>query len=136
MTDKIVYTTLNGLLVEAVPEIASAYVKELEYWEDEIPGPHVIFADIFVPYLINLLEQPNSKERLEQIFLFLEDLAHDGDSAIGDVVALSVIDPLRNRCEREKWEAFLGPSLRKMLHELESSSVPHGGAGKAKSSPR
>lgn len=115
------YASLNDELIEVVPEIKGAYEDELKwYGGDQIPGPHVVFADILIPHLARVARR-GDETRLREVFGYLERLARHANSDIRDVVALSVIAPLVDQCPKELWVRYLGPELEEMLTELESS---------------
>ena len=116
------YDALADLLMKSVPQISEACNREIAYWTDENPGPHILYADILSPYICEKLRSiSDAKQELSEIFEFLENLAADPNTEIGDVVALSVIDPLRNSLARDHWIDFLGPAMKKMLKELEQA---------------
>ncbi len=114
------YASLNDQLIDVVPEIKDAYEDELEWYGDQIPGPHIVFADILTPHLARFVRR-GDETRLRAIFGFLECLARHANSDIRDVVALSVIAPLVDQCPKEFWVRYLGPKLEDMLTELEST---------------
>lgn len=119
--DNIIVDHLNDYLIEFVPELKSAYEDELNDWVDEIPGAHIVYADLLVPYLTKLFAQESKENRIREIFGFLEKLSVYGSSDVGDVVALSVLDPLRNQVSPQRWSFLLGQVTFKMLENLESS---------------
>ena len=115
------YASLNDQLIEVVPELKCAYKDELDwYGGDQIPGPHIVFADILTPHLARLARR-GDETRLRPIFGYLERLARHANSDISDVVALSVIASLVDQCPKKFWLQYLGPKMKSMLTELESS---------------
>ena len=115
------YASLNDQLIEVVPEIKGPYEDELEwYGGDQIPGPHIVFADVLTPHLVGLARR-GDEIGLRAIFGYLERLARHANSDIRDVVALSVIAPLVDQCPKKFWMRYLGPKMKDMLTELESS---------------
>jgi len=116
--------TLDNLaigLVEAVPELRSAYEAELEWWGDEQPGVHIIFGDIFNPYLISLLESDNQPERLKPVFNFLEELANHEDVQVQEVVAVTVCERLGDRAEwLAKARQYMGKTTLSFSQEMEA----------------
>ncbi len=115
------YASLNDELIEVVPEIRKAYEDLLRrYGGDQIPGPHIVFADILSPHLAQLARRRDAT-RLRSIFGLLERFARHENSDIGDVIALSVIAPLVDDCPKKFWLGFLGPTMKEMVTDLESS---------------
>jgi hypothetical protein len=119
--NEVSFASLNDLALREFPELVPRYRAELEAWKGEIPGQHIVFADVLTPYLVELVENPRSTDRARRAFSFLERLASQDEPKIREVVALSVLDPLRNRSKREKWIGFLGPKMWEILRDLEGS---------------
>src|SRR5580765_935197 len=53
--DSISYEQANERLVQFLPELRDAYQRELEWWQAEAPGPHVLYDEILKPYINTLL---------------------------------------------------------------------------------
>jgi hypothetical protein len=94
MTNDLNYGNLSERLVKAVPALKSAYDKELEWWQGEWAGPHIIYGDILNPYLTAKLESHNKEDQaeLDRIFAFLEELATSEDVHIQEVLAYTVLE--------------------------------------------
>ncbi len=116
------YSSLNELLIEEIRALGDAYRNELAEWAGETPGPHG-FADLLVPYIVELNEElVGGAKELTHIFDFLEKLANHSNSEISEVIALSVIDPLRNRYGgKGTWYMMMGPRMKQMFHDLEEA---------------
>lgn len=118
----ITYANLSQKLIEIVPELWPQYRKELESWGDEVPGPHIIYADVLTPYLMALLKsEPNSEieEVFTRIFAFLETLANHKDVHISEVVGVSVLEPLYGAGLLERARHYMGPATLQMSREIE-----------------
>ena len=81
-------------LLENLHELKIEYKKELEWWNGHIPGLHIIFGNIFNPYLINLLRSNENDNKLIIIFNFLEELANSNDPEIKNVLTVTILEQL------------------------------------------
>ena len=50
---------LNQFLIVSFPELKHAYNKEVIWQEGDDTGTHVVFGDVFTPYLEKLIETKN-----------------------------------------------------------------------------
>lgn len=97
----IAYGNMVEQLVEAVPELKSAYDAEVKWLGGgRIPAPHIFYGDQLNPCLISLLET-EEQEVLSRIFTFLETLAKHEDVLVREVVAVTVLEGLW--CEKDLW---------------------------------
>jgi len=95
------YNDMSKYLVSKIPELASEYEKEIVWWNPEfpgdLPGQHVIFGDIFRPFLTNLLKATNeNKELLRRIFSIIEEFANSNDQDVLDLVDITVCENIIN----------------------------------------
>lgn len=84
---------LNLKLILAIPEIKKTYIDEISWQDGDDTGSHIVYADIFVPYIKRQIITNNDKT-LVRIFDFIEELLLINDEYINEVVALSVFEPL------------------------------------------
>lgn len=126
--EQITFENMGERLIETVPELRSTYETEADWWGDEKPGPHIVFGDVFNPYLISLLKSCVNHEKLRQIFAFLEMLANHEDVRIQEVVAVTVCERLgANKECLTKARKYMGPTTLRFSKEIE-----HFWAGKGK----
>lgn len=118
--DAITYDNLGEKLVEALPELRSAYEAELREWVSDKPGPHVIYGDVLNPHLLALLESGGSEETLCRIFAFLERLANHEDVHVQEVVAVTVVARLLgNKALLNRARQCMGAATLRISHEME-----------------
>jgi hypothetical protein len=121
--DDIKLSNLGEKLVEVVPELQPQYLAELEWWEEEKPGIHIIFGDILNPYLISLIKldsQPSQQGTISRIFDFLEKLANHENKQIQEVVAVTVCERLGDEPDvLLKARQYMGRKTLEMSHEIE-----------------
>ncbi len=80
-------------LIEALPEIKDVYNEETSWQEGDETGSHVVYEDVFVPFIKEQIEIKN-KNSLTKIFEFLEELIKSGNDYAIEVVTLSVLESL------------------------------------------
>ena len=84
---------LNLNLVKYFPEIKDVYIQETSWQDGDDTGSHVVYADIFVPFIKSQIAQ-NNKVLLVRIFKYIEQLLTLNNEYINEVVALSVLESL------------------------------------------
>lgn len=81
-------------MLEAFPDITTLYNEEVDWYDGGPPGPHVIFGDIFNPYVIDLLEAESQVPLLQRVFAFLEEMAASEDIRVQEVLACTILERL------------------------------------------
>ena len=84
---------LNLKLIEKFPELKLKYEDEVNWQEGDDTGSHVIYGDVFVPFIKEMLNKKNN-EKLNEIFDFIEALLNMNDDYIEDVLSVSVIESI------------------------------------------
>ncbi|MGN0179404.1 MAG: hypothetical protein ACI4DY_08200 [Monoglobaceae bacterium] len=84
---------LNLKLIKALPEISDMYYEEISWQDGDETGSHVVYADIFVPFIKQLIFNKN-KKMLINAFDYIENLLKLDDNYANEVVALSVLESL------------------------------------------
>lgn len=84
---------LNLALIKAFPEIQHKYSVETTWQDGDETGSHIVFEDVFVPYIRKQISIQNDR-KLEQIFEHIESLLNLNDAYIEEVIVFSVIEPL------------------------------------------
>lgn len=113
------YENLSRRLVEEVPELEDAYRKELEWWGEETPGPHIIYGDVLTPYIIRLLESGDDPGALRRAFDLLERMIADEDLEVGAVAVVTVLERLQDSDEWLKLlKPYAGPLAREAVRDL------------------
>jgi hypothetical protein len=106
-------------MLALLPELRPPYEKELSWWEGEEPGLHIIFGNILTPYIVNLLESGSDREKLEQAFNFLEDMAHSNDPEVINVLYVTILEHIGGDDILAIAERFMGPKTKVMSQEIE-----------------
>ena len=118
MRQPITYDTVLEQLVDAVPQLAPIYEKEVAAYAPGTP-PQTVFIELwFVPYLIQQLTSANELE-VKRCFAFLEQLASSGDSSLHDLLGVAVAEPLiaDSRALALALPAA-GPKIRKLIARI------------------
>jgi hypothetical protein len=108
---------MNQLLLRRFPGLLPEYLEAKKLWGGEEPGPHVVYGDVFVGALRNVLDGGSSGE-LEPFMAFLEDLSSSADSAVLDVVVTSVLEALLDEPKRASLESAMGERTRRLWKRL------------------
>ena len=84
---------LNFKLTETFPDLMGNYRKETEWQDGDETGSHVIYADVFVPFVKEQMQAEN-EQVLERIFAFVEAMLSSDDAYASEVIFLSVLESL------------------------------------------
>jgi hypothetical protein len=113
------YAALNSELLKRLTELRDRYAGLRELWDDEEPGPHVVFGDVLVPYLIETLTEAPKTPGLAVAFEFLEELLGSADQNIRDVVGGSVLEDLYDApSARANATRLMGPATRRLAEQI------------------
>ena len=117
------YEDLGSKLIVAIPELEDLYRKELEWWGEETPGPHVIYGDVLTPHIVRLLESGTDVDAIRRAFGLLETLIADSDIEVQAVAVVTVLDWLVGN---PKWlrlmKPHVGPLAREAVRDLIAGS--------------
>jgi hypothetical protein len=91
------YEDLSSKLVEEFPELRRRYEDEIKWWGSEKPGQHVVYGDIFTPFLVELLESGKDRHRLARAFALIETLLSSEDVKVQEVAVVTVLEYLQSR---------------------------------------
>lgn len=83
----------NLKLIEKFPELKPKYEDEVNWQEGDNTGSHVVYGDVFVPFIIENLNKKDN-EKLIEIFNFIEELLNMNDDYVEDVISVSVIESI------------------------------------------
>ena len=108
---------LNLKLIEFLPEIKEMYEAEVSWQEGDETGSHIVFSDVFVPYVLdNLSNDVITKKNFKVIETILE--LHD-DYA-DEVITLSVLENLfYEQSYIDKIKEYLGVLSKKIFNQFE-----------------
>jgi hypothetical protein len=84
---------LNQLLTTNIKNIKEGYLEEISWQDGEDTGSHIIFGDVFAPYIIKCL-QDNNETEIKICFSFIENILNKNDDYIIEVILFSVLERL------------------------------------------
>lgn len=84
---------LNLRLIESFPEIKDVYCEETSWQDGNETGSHVVYADVFVPFLKVQISIGN-EQVVASAFLYIERLLELNDEYTSEVITLSVLESL------------------------------------------
>ena len=118
---KLSYNEMSNELIKEFAVLKPEYNEMLKLYEDEIPGPHIVYGDILNPYLISLLENADQNQyELQRIFDFLEFLANHEDLHIQEVVQMTVLEYIGGKKEVvPNAKKFMGPKTKILFDEIQ-----------------
>ena len=102
------YDNIINILIDRFPELKNIY--EADYEEDDYEGlPHVIYGNVFIPYIVKTCKNADVA-KLNEISLFLEEMAQSEDYGVNNLLGVSVIESLYN-------DSFIDPEPLKILRK-------------------
>jgi hypothetical protein len=84
---------LNLKLIESFPEIKDVYCEETSWQDGDETGSHVVYADIFVPFIKAQIFD-GQEQTVASAFHYIEKLLELNDEYANEVIALSVLESL------------------------------------------
>lgn len=87
MTSKELNLTLLGFL----PELKSVYLEETSWQEGDDTGSHVVFSDVFYPYIAEILKD-NHSAMIHKCFFAIERMIELNDEYAEEVLELSLFE--------------------------------------------
>lgn len=84
---------LNLKLIKTFPEIQDVYYEETSWQDGDETGSHVVYEDVFVPFLKAQMSDKN-EQVLANAFNYIEELLELNDKYADEVIALSVLESL------------------------------------------
>ena len=84
---------LNLKLIESFPDIKDVYYEETSWQDGDETGSHVVYADIFVPFIKAQISD-GKEQVIADAFHYIEKLLELNDEYANEVIALSVVESL------------------------------------------
>ena len=109
---------LNKILIDKFPNLEERYLEEVSFQDGNNTGSHIVFGDVFTPYLKKCILEANKDEYVKMLN-FIEELLNMKDSYVDEVVYFSIIENIDNLLERYKFiESILGKKSKEALKEI------------------
>ena len=84
---------LNNLLIDTFPELIASYHDEVDWQEGDETGSHVVYGDVFMPYVEKVINEENDED-MKRIFKFIEDVLLLNEEYSDEVIMFSVLERL------------------------------------------
>lgn len=112
------YSNSVDTLLKRFPELEKQIKEEIEFNGEVLP--HIIFGNVFNPYVIELLKENNAKEKLKKIFQFMEELACGKDEKVKELLTLTILARIGDEKDvLKKAYEYMSLSTRKFSDEIE-----------------
>ncbi|MCR4808183.1 MAG: hypothetical protein K5857_10995 [Lachnospiraceae bacterium] len=109
---------MNLLLIKAFPELKKQIEEETDWQEGLETGSHVVYGDVFSPYIKKMKDEQNLAE-LERIFDFIESLCNSGDSYCEEVVVQSVLEGLIfDDISYSFYDTYMGEATKELVKNI------------------
>ena len=113
---------LNKILINNFPNLQEKYDDEVSWQEGDYTGSHVVYGDVFTPYLVECVSINNTTE-IKKIFDFLEEILLMKDKYSTEVVAVSVIESVVYLLsESDYLQSFLGDETKVIFEEINATN--------------
>ena len=109
---------LNKLLIEKFPELEEKYHDEVDWQEGDETGSHVVYGDVFAPYIEKIIDEKKNEE-LEKIFAFIEEILSKNEKYSAEVILFSVLERLI--VDKEKFQVckkYVGKFTEMAINEM------------------
>lgn len=84
---------LNLFLIKKFPSLEEKYRREVDWQEGDETGSHVVYGDVFSPYIEDIIEKKDT-EMLKNVFEFIEDILVMNEKYSSEVILFSVLERL------------------------------------------
>jgi hypothetical protein len=118
--------TLDGIigaLLSAFPELEErirstfgSYYDLQKGTPEETPGAYLIFEDVVMKLVVDLLVIAEDEKLISRLFAFFEEMAKSTDPDVSqDLLGIAILEPLvyEKDCLRAAWR-FMGPKMREL----------------------
>ena len=109
---------MNLKLINTFPEMIQTYHNEVDWQEGDDTGSHVVYGDVLEPYIERLILEKN-KQKLKDVFSFLESLLALKEQYIDEVISFSVIEKMIDKSDSIIYcKPLMGSMVKGILDEL------------------
>lgn len=114
----ITFDNMSDTLLDKFPELKTSYAEERKFWDDEEPGPHIVYGDILMPFIRKLIDDGDEK-KLQEVFNFLEKVSNNNDVKVQEVICVTVCEYLSGHDDLlSKTKKFMGPKTIQFAREI------------------
>lgn len=118
------WENMSGKVAERFPALKESYDRELRWWGEEKPGQHIIYGDVFFPYIKKVAEagSDDNEGELKRIFRFLEELANHSDERVQEVVCVTLCEDIcGDEAVLQRTRKYMGNKTREFCDSITAS---------------
>ena len=109
---------LNLLLINKFPELLENYYEEVNWQEGDETGSHVVYGDVFAPYIEKTIDESNYM-KLNEIFDFIEEILIQNEKYSTEVIMFSILERLiSNKKYYNICEKYFGQCTKNVIKEM------------------
>lgn len=110
---------LNRLLIDKFPELQKEYHEEVDWQEGDETGSHVVYGDVFAPYIEKIIIQRNNAE-IQKVFAFIEEILARNEKYSDEVIMFSILERLMLDKEHfQSCKKYLGKYTEQIIKEMQ-----------------
>lgn len=109
---------LNRLLLDNFPELENEYHEEVDWQEGDETGSHIVYGDVFAPYIEKIILQKNEAE-IQRVFVFIEEILSKNEKYSDEVIMFSVLERLLSDKEQyQNCKKYFGKYTEQIIKEI------------------
>ena len=110
---------LNNFLIKTFPELKEIYESEIEWQDGDKTGAHIVYGDVFMPYLREVIDKYEIS-KIQEIFIFIEKILAFNDEYAEEVVCFSILEMLNSE-QIEICRPYMKKITLRCLREIEKA---------------
>ena len=113
---------LNKTLVKLLPKISDAYIEETEWQEGDFTGSHIVFGDVFFPYIVECLNADDDTNT-KKCFEVIEKILKLDDDYANEVITLSVLENLfYEQLDNDVMTLYMHEKTKSIFEQIENQN--------------
>jgi hypothetical protein len=110
------------LLAARIPALRAELDGLAREWGKELPGAHIVYGDVVVPYLRRLLQSSEASAEVAAVFALLEELLAREEQPLTDLVGASVLEGLNDdKAILSEARRHMGPRTLRLAQQVEDA---------------
>lgn len=101
------------------PILEKEYLEEVDWQEGDETGSHIVYGDVFAPYVKKVMVQQNNAG-IQKVFTFIGEILARNDKYSDEVIMFSVLEGLTLDEERfQNFKKYLGERTKQAIQEMQ-----------------
>lgn len=114
-----VYENMNNILLRKFPEIGSRMTEISDMFGDEEIPKYVLYEQVFNKFIHEALLENNDKEKIDKIFVFLEEMAVSKDLEVNNLLSVGILEYILSEEDiRDTAISFMGRATRNRMDNI------------------